>query len=220
MKQSFFLLVVTALFLVILPAGLKAQEKQQTKLYVIIEENGKVTKDTSVIVDKSLSEKEVQEIITGITGEMPHPCQAHQAQRMHGNTMADTCKYMKNMKKEIQEEECEEDNDVEVRVVHGAPGKETIIVEEDGDVIIIRNGHGRRPHCIKEISEMEADSLACKEKEVKIIKIRDDNADVKGGSENKVIKTKVIVTDEGEKAEKTIIIESPEKTGKSEKKQK
>ncbi len=215
MKHHFTLPALTAVFMVSLTLGIKAQERQQTKVHVIIEENGKVAKDTSVTIDKSLCENEIQAIISGITGDRHQPCMVHQRQCMHGSAMTDTCRHMK---KEMHQKGFREETDVEVRFVHGGPGKETVIVEEDGDVIIIRKGQGQPAHCMKEAGKMEADSLPCKRtKEVKIIEIRDDHAEVQEGNEKKVIEKKIIVTTEGEKAEKTIILESPGKAGKSKK---
>jgi hypothetical protein len=212
MKLHFLPSIAAASLIMLLPVGANAQEKQQKKLHIVIEENGTVTKDTSVTFDKSLSENEVQEIISDITGETPHPCPAHKYHVMHGDTMVNKCGHMKKgeldslleasghsykhpdtdscghstakagsqivwtEKAEI-EEGSKGDSDVKVIIVHGSPGEESVIVEEDGDVVIINKGHGQEKKCLKEISE-------------------------------------------GERAEKTIIMESPEKTEKSEKKQK
>ena len=151
MKHKYLFSVLTVLSWVILTAGVKAQETQQKRMHITIEENGKITKDTLVTIDKSLSEKEVQAIISGITEEAPHPCPAHQQHAMQGDSTAGRCMHRK---------------------------------------------------------------------EVEIIEISDENADGQEWVEKKVIEKKVIVTEEGEKAEKTIILESPEKTKKAEKKMK
>jgi hypothetical protein len=156
MKLHFLPSVAAASLLMMLPMGANAQEKQQKKLHIVIEENGTVTKDTSVTFDKSLSEKEVQEIISGITGETPYPCPAHKYHVMHGDTMVNKCGHMKK-------------------------GELDSLLEASGhsfkypDTDSCR--HGQEKKCLKEISE-------------------------------------------GERAEKTIITESPEKTEKSKQKQK
>jgi len=216
MKHKFLFSVVTVLSWVILMAGVKAQETQQKRMHITIEENGKISKDTSVTIDKSMSEKEVQAIISGITGEIPHPCPAHQQRAMQGDSTAGKCMHRKEV--EIRGGSAE-DSDIKVIILHNSPGQEPVVVEDDGDVIIIRKGHGQGTKCLKEIHEMEADSLPCKKtKEIKIIEISDENADGPEWVEKKVIEKKVIITEEGEKAEKTIIMESPEKTKKAEKK--
>ncbi len=135
---------------------------------------------------------------------------------MQGDSTAGKCMHRKEV--EIRGGSAE-DSDIKVIILHNSPGQEPIVVEDDGDVIIIRKGHGQGTKCLKEIHEMEADSLPCKKtKEIKIIEISDENADGPEWVEKKVIEKKVIITEEGEKAEKTIIMESPEKTKKADKK--
>jgi len=209
MKHKFLFSVVTVLSLVILPAGVKAQETQQKRLHITIEENGKITKDTSVTIDKSLSEKEVQAIISGITGETPHPCPAHQQPAMQGDAPAGHCMHMKEGEKP-----------------HPCPAHQQHAMQGDSTgVKCMHMKEGETPHPCPAHQQhaMQGDSAAGKcmyRKEVKIIEISDEHADGPEWVEKKVIEKKVTVTEEGEKAEKTIILESPEKTKKAEKKMK
>jgi hypothetical protein len=102
----------------------------------------------------------------------------------------------------------------------GDPGEnETVIIEEDGD-IIIRNGNRPGEKCIKVIVESDGDTAVGGEKqEIRIIKTHDKEMTSPEGCEKKVIEKKIIVTEEGDKAEKTIILESPAETEKKSKKE-
>lgn len=85
----------------------------------------------------------------------------------------------------------------------------------------MKEGETHHPCPAHQQHAMQGDSTAGKcmhRKEVKIIENSDENADSPERVEKKVIEKKVIITEEGEKAEKTIMLESPEKTKKEEKK--
>jgi len=82
-----------------------------------------------------------------------------------------------------------------------------------------QESHGPGNPCHKVIIESDADTLAKEKiKTVKIIEIDDEEADVPSDTGEKSVKQKVVIMDEEEKAEKTMLQESPAKTEKSSKK--
>jgi len=254
MKKNFLPCLLTASCFMILFVPAKAQDKDNKKIHVVIEENGTVTTDTSVFFDKSVSEQEIEAAISGITGEKNPPCHAHNetvrhcdtviykcspAQKseldslleVHGKTFTythtDTCRHTEGShgscmnhaeKVAAGQEPCKH---VEKEIIWmGDKGEnETVIIEEDGD-IIIRKGNNPEEKCIKVTVECDGDTAAGGEKqEIRIIKTHDKEMTSPEGCEKKVIEKKIIVTEEGEKAEKTIILESPAETEKKSKKE-
>lgn len=205
MKKKILHFVTTGLFLMILMISAGAQESQQKKLRVYIEENGVVTTDTTVILDKSLSEEDIQAVISGITGESSYPCPAHRKCMKPCDTAVYKCKHA---------------GEGELDSLPGASGHTMKHIHADSCIHVSgKSGHGPDKKCIKVISESESDSLpGVKTEKVKIIEIREGDVEVQEGKQEKIIEKKIIITEEGERAEKTIIMESPEKTEKSKQK--
>ncbi|MBN1416775.1 MAG: hypothetical protein JW973_16885 [Bacteroidales bacterium] len=251
MKQILLPLMVSVVCMLTLMPAANAQEKQHKKLRFILEEDGKVIKDTAVAFDKTLPEHEVQEILSEITDEAIHPCPAHTRHFVHGDTLIHKCRRMEKGELDslleasgrnytyIRSDSCrhghdrpgshviyiekvkagdaqEKDEDVEIILMEKSTGKEPVIIAEGDDIIIIRKKLAPGGKGAKVIAECDADTLIREKiKAIEIIEIENEDIDSSEGTGKKVVKKKIIITEEGDKAEKTIIMESPEKTEKS-----
>jgi hypothetical protein len=76
MKSKIYRSLSFLFLLILLHGTAKAQEDNQKTLRIKIEENGVMVKDTVIKVEKNLPEKDLQAIISEITGEDPLPCPA------------------------------------------------------------------------------------------------------------------------------------------------
>jgi hypothetical protein len=188
MKKIFFPCLLAAVIFMIFETPADAQDKAQKKVHVVIEENGRVTADSTVLFDKDASEQDIDAVISGISGEKNPPCHAHSETTRHCDTMAD------------------------------GGENETVIIQENGD-IIIRTGDKPGEKCIKVTVECDGDTaMGAEKQEIMIIRTHDKEMASPEGCEKKVIEKKITVTEEGDKAEKTIILESPAETEKKSKK--
>jgi len=94
MKKIFFSCMLSVSLFMILVIPVNAQDKTQKKMHMVIEENGKLITDTSVIFDKGVSEEDIQAAISVITREKGHPCHAHNQPAMHRDTLVYKCRHM------------------------------------------------------------------------------------------------------------------------------
>lgn len=247
MKKIFFSFLLCVLFCMILMIPAQAQDEGQKKVHVVIEENGIVTTDTSVFFCKDASGKEIQAAISCITGMQEYPCKMHAMHRdtlghpckhmqkseldtllevsgkpfvyKHGDSCRhshDTC-LAHTGKAMAGQGPCKHAEKEIIRMSEPA-GEETVIIEDNGD-IIIRKGQVQEGKCIRIIIESDTDTIVNeKVKEIRIIEIRDDEKDEQEGCGEKTVEKKIIITEEGDKVEKTIIMESPAETEKKAKK--
>jgi hypothetical protein len=237
------------LFILIPFVSASAQEKGQKKVHVVIEENGTVVTDTSMIFAGNVSEEEIEATISGITGEKSHPCHVHMQPAKHCDTVmykckhtqkgeldslleatgqpsaltpADTCRHartscMNHTERVGAGQEPRRHIEKEVIRVGEPEDNESVIIEDNGD-IIIRKGNvpGK---CIKVIVESDGDTAACeKVKEVRILRSGGEEMARPEEHGEKRIEKKIIITEEGTKAEKATIHESPANTEKKSKK--
>ena len=250
MKKIFFACMLSVFFFLLFIIPANAQDKGQKKIHVVVEKNGTVITDTSVFFDKTVSEEEIQAVISDITGEESHPCQARNQQTRHCDTVAYKCRHMQNSeldslleisgkpfthpcthtdtcrnaegshgpcmhsmeKAGAGEEPCKH---IEKEIIRtGEPaGEESVIIGDNGD-IIIRSGHTAGEKCIKVIVESKGDTAMKGEaKVIRIIETRSDEKDIPEGCTKKTVEKKVMVTEEGSKTEKIIILESQDEAG-------
>jgi hydroxymethylpyrimidine pyrophosphatase-like HAD family hydrolase len=94
MKKLFYSSMLAVSLCMILMIPVRAQEQGQKKMHVVIEENGTVITDTSIIFSNDVPEEEIQAIVSGITGEKGHPCEAHNQPAMHCDTVVYKCRQM------------------------------------------------------------------------------------------------------------------------------
>jgi hypothetical protein len=112
----------------------------------------------------------------------------------------------------VGEEPCKH---IEKEIIRtGEPaGEESVIIGDNGD-IIIRSGHTAGEKCIKVIVESKGDTAMKGEaKVIRIIETRSDEKDIPEGCTKKTVEKKVMVTEEGSKTEKIIILESQDEAG-------
>ena len=198
MKKIFFTCMLSVFFFLILIIPANAQDKAQKKIHVVVEENGTVITDTSVFFDKTASEEEIQAVISSLTGEKSRPCQARNQQAMHCDTVVYKCRHMQNS---------EPDSLLEVS---GKSFTHTCIHTDT-----CRHAEDSHKPCMNHTEKVGAGQEPCKhmEKEIRIIETHDDEKDMPEGCTKKTIEKKVIVTEEGGKTEKIIILESSDEEG-------
>jgi hypothetical protein len=173
--------------------------------------------DTTMHKCKHTSDTELDSLLI-ISGK---PCMhMHSDSCRHSSCKGETAAI--HTEKVIMNEESEGKSNVEVTYLHISPGDEPLVIEEDGDYIIIKKGEGSGEKCIKVITK-EGNEDTLKTEKVKIIRITEtEDMDMNKPCEgNKVVEKKITVTTEGgDKAVKSTIKESPAKTEKSQKKSK
>jgi len=247
MKKLFFSCMLSVSLFMILMIPANAQEKGQKKMHVVVEENGRVITDTTVIFGSDVPEEEIQATISGITGEKGHPCPVHHQPAVHCDTMvykcrhgqkseldtllevsgkpftyapSDTCRHAyvpcekHTEKAEAGQKPCQHMHKEIIRMgEHG--GKETVIIEDNGD-IIIHKGQIPGDKCIKVIVESDGDTAVSEKiKEVRIIKTSGDDKDMPEGCAKKIVEKKVIITTGAgdNREEKIIILENSDGSG-------
>jgi hypothetical protein len=181
MKKILLPCLMTAALFMILLIPVKAQDNEHKKIHVVIEENGSVTTDTTVLFNKDVSEQEIEAAILGITGEKNPPCHAGNETARHCDTVAYKCCHM---------QKSELDSLLEVS------GKTFSCTHSD----TCRHAEGSHGSCMNHTEKGSPGQEPCRH------------------AEKKVIEKKITVTVEGDKAEKTIILESPAETEKKSKK--
>jgi hypothetical protein len=198
MKKVLFACMLSVFFFLILLIPANAQDNGQKKIHVVVEENGTVITDTSVFFDKTVSEEEIQAVISDISGEKSRPCQARNQQAMHCDTVVYKCKHIQNS---------ELDSLLEVS------GKSFTHTCTHTDTC--RHAEGSHGPCMNHTEKVGAGQEPCKhiEKEIRIIETRDDEKDMPEGCTKMTVEKKVIVTNEGGRTEKIIILESPDEAG-------
>jgi hypothetical protein len=199
MKTIFFTFLLSVSFLMVLLTPANAQDKGQKKIHVVIEENGTVITDTTVFFDSDVSEQDIEAAISCITGEKSRPCHAHNQSAMTQDTLVLKCRHMQKS---------------ELDSLLEAEGKPSACNHSD----TCMHAHGP---CMKHAEKDGADLEPCKhmEKEIMIIETGDEEKDKPEGCVKKEFEKKVIITKEGDKAEKTIILESPAESEKKAKKE-
>jgi len=128
---------------------------------------------------------------------------------------SDTCRHEKHTEKaEAGQKPCQHMQKEVIRVgEHG--GKETVIIEDNGD-IIIRKGQNPGEKCIKVIVDSDGDTVVSEKiKEVRIIKTSGDDKDMPEGCAKKIVEKKVIITTGagGNREEQIIILENSDGSG-------
>jgi hypothetical protein len=211
MKKVFFACMLSVFFFLILLVPANAQDKGQKKIHVVVEENGTVITDTLLFFDKAVSEEEIQAVISGLTEDISRPCQARNQQDLHCDTVVYKCRHMQNGEPDSLPE------------VSGKSFSHTDTC---------RHAEGSHGPCMNHTEKVGAGQEPCKHIEKEIIRtgepageesvIIGDNGDItiRSGHNAGEKCIKVIVTEEGDKAEKTIILESPAETEKKSKKEK